>query len=178
MTRYLPSTGSGLKHELANIIPVSSADRTQRSPNLLVVGLGDLLNLDGVVDNQVHELVKALGTELERVSIETELVTNPNLALDANGELLIKPDADGGMLQSVSTMSNPDQSSQCAAGLRGHDQAIPSISVTGHMSHRVHRNIQLGSTTIPGEQCTAQQMYSMAVRMNPTQVTIDSKYAA
>lgn len=63
MTRYLPSTESGLENKLANIIPVSSADRTQRSPSLLVVGLGDLLNLDGVVDNQVHELVKALDTQ-------------------------------------------------------------------------------------------------------------------
>ena len=63
MTRYLPSTESGLENKLADVISVSSADRTQRSPSLLVVGFGDLLNLDGVVDNQVHELVKALDTQ-------------------------------------------------------------------------------------------------------------------
>lgn len=34
--------------------------RTQWSPRLLVVGLGDLHNLDSVVNNEVHELVETL----------------------------------------------------------------------------------------------------------------------
>ena len=34
--------------------------RTKGPPRLLVVSLGDLLNLHGVVDDQVHELIKTL----------------------------------------------------------------------------------------------------------------------
>ena len=34
--------------------------RTKGPPRLLVVGLGDLLDLHGVVDDQVHELIETL----------------------------------------------------------------------------------------------------------------------
>lgn len=35
---------------------------TKRSPRLLVVGLGNLADLDGVVNDEVHELIKTLRT--------------------------------------------------------------------------------------------------------------------
>jgi hypothetical protein len=57
---------------------------TERSPGLLVVGLRDLLNLHGIVDDQVHELIKT-----------------SDLALNADGELLVQPDADRSVLRQL-----------------------------------------------------------------------------
>lgn len=87
---------------------------TQWPSRLLVVGLGNLANLDGVVEDEVHEFVKALsctsvfGPRLLRLS------THANLALDTDTELLIQPNANGRVLYPVSLNSPARLAAPCS----------------------------------------------------------------
>jgi len=55
-----------------------------------------LLDFDCIVNNKVHEFVKALElVSTEEATLQIWLITNPNLSLNPNGQLLIEPNLHG-----------------------------------------------------------------------------------
>ena len=66
----------------------SRYEHTKASSRLLRVGLCGLLDLDGIVDDQVHELVKSL--EIESVCAQVnqgDSITHSDGSLDADAQL-------------------------------------------------------------------------------------------
>lgn len=106
--------------------------RTQRfsrlRPVFLLGALGQLLDLVGVVDDQVHELVEALRRRVSVLAASPQkccqgggVGTDPDLALDAHAELLVQPDADSCVLRSISQVRGDEctpvrAKSPCEAG--------------------------------------------------------------
>jgi hypothetical protein len=56
-----------------------------------------LLNLHSIIDDQVHELIKAL-LQLAVVIEQILVFADPDLALNSDGELLVQPDTDCSVL--------------------------------------------------------------------------------
>lgn len=68
-----------------------------------------MLDFHGVIDDQVHEFVEPLLPALApefKAAFDMD-ITDPNLALDANGQLLVQPDTNCGILMKQKSEYNP-----------------------------------------------------------------------